>query len=70
LWITSNQQNIFINFRQDFRASTRSDLFQGQTDLGYLFYWPNHSGKTRLSKLEVEVTQLQGHKPAAVLKRS
>ncbi len=36
--------------------STHSNFFKGQTDRG-LFYWPNHSGETPLSKLEEEGTR-------------
>jgi hypothetical protein len=42
LWIMNIQQNIVVNFHQDFEATKHSDFFQGQTDMG-LFYWPNHS---------------------------
>jgi hypothetical protein len=55
LWITNNQQNIVINYHQDFVASMHTDFFKGQTDRG-LFFWPNHSLETRLSKQEEEAT--------------
>jgi hypothetical protein len=47
MWITNNQQNIVVNFHQDFVAS----ICQGETQWGRI-YWPNHSGKTRQSKQE------------------
>jgi hypothetical protein len=34
-------------------ASEHNDFFQGQKDSG-LFFWPNHSGETRLYKPEEE----------------
>jgi hypothetical protein len=45
--------NTFVNFLQNHVASMRSDFFQGQMDRG-LFYWPNHSWETRLSRQEEE----------------
>ncbi len=49
LWIANNKQKIVINFHLDFMAGTHSDFTQGLLSSG-LFYWPNHSGETRLSK--------------------
>ncbi len=40
---------IKVNFHRDFMASTHSDFFQGHMDRS-LFYWPNLTGETRLSK--------------------
>ncbi len=40
MWITNYQQNIVINFHQDFAASMLRGFFQGQTDRD-LFYRPN-----------------------------
>jgi hypothetical protein len=51
LWIANNQQNIVINFHQDFVASTLSRFFQGQADMG-LFYGPNCSWENSLPKKE------------------
>jgi hypothetical protein len=48
-----NQPTIVINFHQDFVATTHSDFFQGQADRG-LFYMPNHSWETQLSKQKEE----------------
>jgi hypothetical protein len=49
----SNQQNIVINFHQDFMASEHSNFFKGHTDKGQ-FYWPNHCGETLVLKQEEE----------------
>jgi len=52
IWLSHScqqQQNIVVNFHQDFIASKHSNFFQGQTDRG-LFYGPNHWWETRLSK--------------------
>jgi hypothetical protein len=51
LWIANSQRNIVVHFHQDFTASLRSDFFQGRTDQG-IFYWPNHTQETWLSKEE------------------
>ncbi len=45
--------NTVVNFLKDFAADMHSDFFQGQMDRG-LFYWPNHSWETRLSRQEEE----------------
>ncbi len=56
LMYRQHEQNIVINFHQDFVDSIHSDFFQGQTDRG-LYYWPNqyHSVESQLSKQEQEV---------------
>ncbi len=45
------QQNIAINFHQDFTASMHYDFYLEQMDRG-LLYWPDHSGETQLFKQE------------------
>jgi hypothetical protein len=53
MWITNNQQNIVVDFHQDFMASTHSDFYQGQMNMA-LLYWPHHSEKTWLSNQEID----------------
>jgi hypothetical protein len=43
--------NSVVDFHQDFVASTHYNAFPGKRDR-VLFYWPNHSGGTQLSKQE------------------
>jgi len=45
LQITNNQQNIVVDFHQDFEARTHVNFVWGQVDRG-LLYWLNHSGNT------------------------
>ncbi len=44
LYFANNQQNIVVNFHQDFMSSTDIDYFLVETDSG-LFYWHNHFGE-------------------------
>jgi hypothetical protein len=63
LQIDYNQQNIVINFHQDFMTSMYSGFFQGQMDRG-LFYWPNHFRETWLgcpSKKKKKTLQTWDH---------
>jgi hypothetical protein len=52
LWITNNQNATVINFHQDFMAIMHIDFLKGQTERGLIYYQPNHSGETWLSKQE------------------
>jgi hypothetical protein len=45
-------------------ASTHSNFFRGQIDRGQ-FYWPRHSGETRLSQ-EVSVGGFRGPRGASL----
>jgi hypothetical protein len=47
LRITDNQSTLVLNFHQDFRACTHSNLFQRQTVKG-LIYRPDQYGETWL----------------------
>jgi hypothetical protein len=52
LWIASNQQNIVVNFRQEFTFSMHSNFFKEEMDKG-IFYQPNHSRETQLHKKKI-----------------